>query len=103
MKTLKLRVIFDCRERIYCDDECIGHKELFEEQKLLNNWQDVLDFIHVRYLNDIDCEVFDIRPEEIDVCTEDVEESEQETEEETDAVSCSDVVDATLQDKLDIF
>lgn len=103
MKTLKLRVIFDCRERIYCDDECIGHKPVFEEQKYLDNWQEVLDFIHSKYLNDIDCEVFDIRPEEIDVCIDVDEESEQETEEETDAVSCSDVADATSQDKLDIF
>lgn len=39
----------------------------------------------------------------VELCTDVDEESEQKTEEETDDVSCSDVVDATSLAKLDIF
>lgn len=100
MKQLRLRVIFDCRERIYSDEEVIGHKAITEVMVFLNNWQDVLDFISDKSLHDIDCEVFNIVPCEVETCEEETaEESELQEEDATAAASCSDVEAATLLDK----
>lgn len=62
MNKLKLRVIFDCRERIYDQDQVIGHKAVYEKMGNFLNWQEILDFMSAQSLNDVDCEIFDIRP-----------------------------------------
>lgn len=95
-----LCVIFDCRKRIYSNDEVVGHGQIYETQAILKNWQEVIDFINRQYLNDVDCEVLDIRPMECNLCEEETEEeSELQEEEETAAASCSDVEEGTSQVK----
>lgn len=64
-RVLRLRVLFNCRDRIYDGSDVIGYTPVYEKQVYLKNWQEVLDYIKAKSFHDIDCEVFDIVPSEI--------------------------------------